>query len=364
MADLELVAVSKRFGRVRALRDVTLSVGDGEYLCLLGPTGAGKTTLLNVVAGVVRPDSGRVLIGGRDVTDLPPEERGVGYMPQGYALFPHMTAWENVTFGPEVRGWPRGDVVRVGRQMLESVGLLERADALPKELSGGMQQRVALARALASSPNVLLLDEPLRALDALLRLRLRYEVREMAKALGMTTVHVTHDYEEALSVADRVALLRSGELVEVGTPVDLYERPKTLFTAYFVGEGTLALGTAEPDGEWTRVRIGDLELRSSRPASGEVVVVVRSRLVRISPDGAGHGTVEARVLEARFLGRFTRFRLLAGGVELLADVPSTLVPRISEGGEVSISIRPEHVLLFDVRELERFPEVREVVAGA
>ncbi len=364
MAGLELVGVSKRFGPVQALRDVTLRVEEGEYLCLLGPTGAGKTTLLNVVAGVVRPDSGRVLIGGEDVTALPPEERGVGYMPQGYALFPHMTAWENVTFGPRVRGWPREDVVRVGRQMLESVGLLERADALPGELSGGMQQRVSLARALASSPRVLLLDEPLRALDALLRLRLRYEVREMARALGMTTVHVTHDYEEALSVADRIVLLRGGEVVEVGTPEDLYERPRTLFTAYFVGESTMAIGRAEPSGERTVVRLGDLELTSSAQASGEVVVVIRSRLVRVSrPRSASRG-FEARVEEVRFLGRVTRLRLSAGGVELLAESPTTLLGVVSEGDRVVVDVSPEHVLLFDLTELERFPEVREVLEGA
>ncbi len=364
MASLELRGIHKRFGRVHALRGVDLRVEDGEYLCLLGPTGAGKTTTLNVIAGLVKPDSGKVLIDGRDVTDLPPEERGVGYMPQGYALFPHMTVWGNVTFGPEVRGWDPESIVRVGRQMLESVGLLERSDALPRELSGGMQQRVALARALASSPEVLLLDEPLRALDALLRLKLRYEVRRMAKALGITTVHVTHDYEEALSVGDKVAVLREGRIVEVGTPEDLYERPKSLFTAYFVGEGSFLFGRAEAgDGDLTLVRVGELELRSANRAQGDVVVVLRSRLVRVlrSPSP---GSTPAKVTEIRFLGRLQRITLQAGGVALLAEVSTAFSRGLREGDEVYVAVNPEHVLLYDPSELEDYPEVREVIERA
>ncbi len=364
LAELRLEGISKRFGRVSALRGVDLTVRDGEYLTLVGPTGAGKTTLLNVVAGLVRPDGGRVLIGGREVTHLPPEERGVGLMPQGYALFPHMSAWGNVTFGPRVRGWDPREVDGVGRAALEMVGLLDRADALPRELSGGMQQRVALARALAARPDVLLLDEPLRALDALLRVRLRYEVRGMAKSLGVTAVHVTHDYEEALAVGDRVAVLRAGSVVEVGTPEEVYGNPKTLFTAYFVGESNIWLAEAVRDGEGSKVRVGRLELRSSRPPPGEggaCAAAVRTRAVRVGPPaGPGAASFRASVEEVRFLGRTVWARASARGVEVALEAPASVEP-ILRSGSVLLSIDPGDVLLYPEAELDRYPEVAEAV---
>ncbi|RLE96916.1 MAG: polyamine ABC transporter ATP-binding protein, partial [Thermoprotei archaeon] len=205
-ASVAVVNLKKSYGPIRALDGVTLEVGEGEYFVVLGPLGSGRSTLLKCIAGILEPDEGDVLIGGESVLGIPPEKRGVGYMPPGYALFPHMTVWENVAYGLWIRGFPKEEVEARVRDALELVGLLERAHSYPHQLSGGQRQRVALARALASGARVLLLDEPLTALDAILALEVRREVRALAKDLGLTVIHVTHDQEEAMAVADRIAV--------------------------------------------------------------------------------------------------------------------------------------------------------------
>ena len=235
--------MTKRFDEITALDGVNLSVEDGEYVCVLGPTGAGKTTLLRIIAGLLEPDEGEIYIDGRCVNHLPPEARDTVYMYQQYALFPHMTVWQNVSYGPEIKNWDREKVEQLTSEILEMVRLAERHDAYPHELSGGMQQRVALGRGIASGARILLLDEPLGALDARLRVELRAQLKQLVKDQGLTAVHVTHDQEEALMTADRVVVLRNGRVEQTGTPHEVYSRPHSIFVASFVGGANFLEGT-------------------------------------------------------------------------------------------------------------------------
>ena len=233
---LLLTEIVKRYGPVRACDGVSLDIATGEFLTLLGPSGSGKTTLLNVIAGFVAPDSGRVVLEGREITALPPERRDFGMVFQGYALFPHMTVAENVAFALRVRGINRAEIAQRVQQTLDLVQLSGLADRKPSMLSGGQQQRVALARALVFRPALLLLDEPLSALDKKLRAELQEELRALHRRVGLTFIAVTHDQEEALSMSDRVAILRDGRLVQIGAPEALYAAPRTRFVADFLGK--------------------------------------------------------------------------------------------------------------------------------
>jgi putative spermidine/putrescine transport system ATP-binding protein len=235
MARIELESVSKRYGDFHAVRDFSLAIEQGELVVLLGPSGCGKTTTLRMIAGFVPVTSGRVRLGGRDVTNLPPHRRNTGLVFQGYALFPHLTAAENVAFGLEMRKLPDAVVREKVARALKLVRLEGLGDRLPRQLSGGQQQRVALARALVIEPDALLLDEPLSNLDAKLREEVRVEIRQLQRALGLTTVMVTHDQDEALAMADRLVVMSAGAIQQIGTQRDLYERPRNRFVAGFVG---------------------------------------------------------------------------------------------------------------------------------
>src|SRR5262245_57438579 len=250
MARLELSHLSKHFGGTVAVRDVTLDVGDGEFIVLLGPSGCGKTTTLRMIAGFVAPTAGRVRLGGRDVTTLPPWQRNAGMVFQSYALFPHLTVAENVAFGLEMRSMATTEIEPRVKEALRMVRLAGYEQRLPRELSGGQQQRVALARALAIRPDVLLLDEPLSNLDAKLRETVRVEIRELQRQLGITTVMVTHDQEEALIMADRLVVMSDGAVRQVGTQQELYERPADRFVAGFVGRSNLLAGTMAGPGRF------------------------------------------------------------------------------------------------------------------
>jgi len=225
-----------------AVDNVSLQIYDKEYFSLLGPSGCGKTTLLRIIAGLVEPDGGEVYIENKLVNKFPPEDRGLGFVFQTYALFPHMNVWDNVTYGPRVKAWEEASSERIGREMLEMVRLYERQDALPHELSGGMMQRVALSRALAAGAKLLLLDEPLGALDAKIRFELRYELRRLVKDLGLTAIHVTHDQGEAMAISDRIAVMKKGRILQVGTPQELYTNPQHIFVANFIGENNFLEG--------------------------------------------------------------------------------------------------------------------------
>src|SRR5579864_3693860 len=235
MAFLELQGLVRDFGTVKALDGIEISLGEGEFLALLGPSGCGKTTALRLVAGFDRPDAGRIVVDGKDLTTVPPNKRDMGMVFQAYSLFPNMTASQNVEFGLRIRGKDRTDRRKRVDDLLELVGLGHAGTRYPHQLSGGMQQRVALARALAIEPRVLLLDEPLSALDAKVRVQLREEIRRIQLELGITTLYVTHDQEEALSVSDRVVVLSQGKIEQVGSPADIYDNPQTVFVAQFIG---------------------------------------------------------------------------------------------------------------------------------
>jgi len=247
MPEVKVESISKKFGegKIVAVDNVSLQIRDKEYFSLLGPSGCGKTTLLRLIAGLIQPDEGNIYIDGKLVNNVPPEDRGIGFVFQTYALFPHMDVWDNVTYGPRVKAWDTQQSNKIGREMLEMVRLYERLKAFPHELSGGMMQRVAVARALSAGAKLLLLDEPLGALDAKIRLELRYEIRRLVKDLELTAIHVTHDQGEAMAISDRIAVMRKGRVLQVGTPQELYMNPHEIFVANFVGEANFLEGYVE-----------------------------------------------------------------------------------------------------------------------
>ncbi|SKA02771.1 putative spermidine/putrescine transport system ATP-binding protein [Enhydrobacter aerosaccus] len=296
MAQLDIENLSKRYGDFQAVREVSLQVADGEFLVLLGPSGCGKTTTLRMVAGFIEPTAGHVKLGGRDVTLLPPWRRNAGMVFQSYALFPHLTVAQNVAFGLEMRKVARAEIAKRVDDALALVRLAGHGGRLPRQLSGGQQQRVALARALAIHPDVLLLDEPLSNLDAKLRQEVRVEIRELQQKLGLTAVMVTHDQEEALTMADRLVVMSEGAVRQVGTQRDLYERPANRFVADFVGRSTFFEGMVEAPGRFRTD--GGLTLACVGGTPGRGALALRPERVGIaSTAGSGldnnlRGTVE------------------------------------------------------------------------
>jgi len=296
MARLDIDRLVKRYGDFHAVRDVSLSVADGEFVVLLGPSGCGKTTTLRMVAGFIEPTAGNVKLGGSDVTQLPPWKRNTGMVFQSYALFPHLTVAQNVAFGLEMRKLPRPEIDKRVEEALALVRLGGFGARLPRQLSGGQQQRVALARALAIRPDVLLLDEPLSNLDAKLRQEVRVEIRELQRQLGLTTVMVTHDQEEALTMADRLVVMNEGMVHQVGSQRDLYERPADRFVAGFVGRTTFLGGAVIEAGRFRTE--GGLTLACAGGTPGRAALSLRPERLEIGPgplpglDNDLSGTVE------------------------------------------------------------------------
>jgi len=311
--ELTLDGVSKRYGETTALADLSATVGDGEFFTLVGPSGCGKTTTLRLLAGFEEPTAGEIRFDGESMAGVPPEARGVGLVFQSYALFPHMTVAENVGYGLRFAEVPGGAGVdeRVA-ELLELVDLPEMGDRDPTELSGGQQQRVALARALAPGPDLLLLDEPMSALDARLRERLRRDIREIQRELGVTTVYVTHDQAEALAISDRVAVLSDGRLEQVGRPRELYRRPESRFVAEFLGENNVFEGSVvdasrpADETERTTVRVAAHEFRLPPVEAANVTFCVRPAAFEV---GAGENRLTAAVADTEFLGETTRVHL-------------------------------------------------------
>lgn len=263
MARIRLEDVSRQYGEAVALQATDLEIGEGEFVTLLGPSGCGKTTTLRIVAGFVRPSQGRVFLGGQDVTDLPPQKRNVGMVFQDYALFPHLTVAQNIGFGLAARGAKRAAIAARVEALLDLVQLGAMADRRPNQLSGGQQQRVALARAIAHPPSVLLMDEPFAALDRQLRESLQLELRRIQRTLGVTTLFVTHDHGEALSLSDRVAIMNGGQVLQIGAPQSVYRRPESRFVATFLGEMNLcAAEILGQDGDWIRIQAAGRVLRA------------------------------------------------------------------------------------------------------
>ncbi len=334
--------VSKRFGKNLAIQDLNLEIKKGEWFSLLGPSGSGKTTVLRLIAGLEKPDSGEIIIGNKVVSGkqwVPPEKRKVGLVFQDYALFPHMRVYENVAFG--LRGLSKREVKDKVMELLELVGLADVYNKYPYELSGGQQQRVALARALATSPDVMLLDEPFSNLDADLRAELRTKTKQILKQKGITTILVTHDQEEAFSLSDRVGVLNAGKLEQVGTPEEIYHRPKTRFVADFVGKASFV--KAKVEGDLIISSIGIFRLNDKDIKSKEVEVMIRPDDVDFSPDEKGDAIIE----DLQFLGPevFYQIRFFDGTL-IYSVKPSKTI--YSVGTKVKVNVDFKNVVVFEM----------------
>ena len=317
---VELIRVSKAYGNTSAVRDVSLTVKEGEFLSVVGPSGCGKTTTLRMISGFVAPDSGDVRIGGASMKGVPVRERRVGIVFQNYALFPNMTVYENIAFGMKAQKWAKARIESKAVALLEMVGMHDRAEAYPRQLSGGQQQRVALARALAIEPRVLLLDEPLSALDAKVRNTLRFEIKRIQRDSGITTLYVTHDQEEALSISDRVALMRGGTLEQVGSPAELYAAPASEFAADFIGVNNILRGVYEGGGRFVwKNRVFSVETQRN---PGPAAITVRPERLVPALDPQGPNVLEGQIVGKVFLGPLTRVALSVDGETLLLDLLS------------------------------------------
>jgi spermidine/putrescine ABC transporter ATP-binding subunit len=359
---VEIAGIRKTFpGGVVAVQDVTLSVREGEFITLLGPSGCGKTTILRLIAGFERPDRGRIALAGVDVTDLPPYRRQVNMVFQDYALFPHMTVAENVGYGLRVSGVPRPEVRTAVEAALVSVGLSDKAARRPHELSGGQRQRVALARALVRKPKVLLLDEPLSALDANLRAAMQVELKHLHERLGLTFIMVTHDQTEALVMSDRVVVMRAGRIEQDGRPAELYEKPRSLYVAQFLGTSNLLRGRiAEAANGRATIDCGSqqvvAQLDDAAFSAGDAVTLsIRPEKTLLGGDDDGHNRLDGRLRETLFHGSTARLMVDVGQAEPFAvDVQlqdaSTAV-RLPQAGEaVTLSVHPRNVALFPAEE--------------
>jgi ABC-type Fe3+/spermidine/putrescine transport system ATPase subunit len=337
---LKLEQLVKRYGATTALGPVDIHVNKGELLTLLGPSGCGKTTTLHIIAGLTTPTDGKLLLAGRDITKLAPPYRDIGLVFQNYALFPHRTIEQNVAFGLRMRKVPKDEIARRVRHMLDVVGLPGVEERYPHQLSGGQRQRVALARALVIEPSILLLDEPLSNLDALLRKRMRYELREIQRRLGITTVFVTHDQDEAFEMSDRVVLMHAGHVEQIGTPEDLYDRPQTRFAAEFIGEASLIEGRiALKSGDEVLVDVGQglqVPARAVRPdmaAGSGAILMTRPERVEVVEAGDGD-SLPMSIVKRVFQGERILFELAAPGGQLFqSSVPSVEKFRRMQTGE-------------------------------
>jgi iron(III) transport system ATP-binding protein len=334
----------KNYGATPAVDGVSLLVRSGELFFLLGPSGCGKTTLLRTLAGFVEPDAGSVHFGEQDVTRLPPRRRGAGLVFQTYALWPHMTVARNVAYGLHVRGVGRAEVARRVAEALRLVRLEGFGDRKPNQLSGGQQQRVALARALVIEPRLLLLDEPLSNLDARLRDEMREEIRRLHRATGLTMVYVTHDQKEALSLADRLAVMDRGKVMQLGMPAEVYERPANRFVAGFLGESNFLSGTVLGDGR-VETAVGTLAVSAGGFASGDrVLCSIRPQALALNQPG-GVNRITATVREVQFLGDVVQLRLTAGGADLTAVALPHQTAGLRPGASVNVTIEPAQVVV-------------------
>lgn len=348
--------VSKHFGRFVALKDVSFQAGQGEFLCILGPSGCGKTTILRILAGLDQQTSGRVLVQGRDISSLPVSKRQMGIVFQSYALFPNLTAEANIGYGLKSRGLSRGEIESRVKELIRLVGLEGMGHKYPAQLSGGQQQRVALSRAIALSPQLLLLDEPLSALDAKVRVMLRSEIRQLQRELGITAIMVTHDQEEALTMADRILVMDHGKLVQDGTPRDIYEGPATPFVASFIGTMNFIKDIVKDSSE--TYRSGGLRLLVEKPddlpVGSKATIAIRPEEVRIAHDGhGGTNMIPGRVRRVEYRGSQYRVHLALplgqpDKTMIEADLPAEGIRRLrlAENMEVGVHFPPERLRVY------------------
>jgi len=347
-ATVRLDRVVKRFHQTTAVDHLDLQIGKGEFFSMLGPSGCGKTTTLRIIAGFEQPDEGSVFLEGRPVENTPPYKRNVNTVFQSYALFEHLTVWDNVAFGPRRRKVPEPELRKRVGEMLELVRLKQKATSRPRQLSGGQQQRVALARALVNLPAVLLLDEPLGALDLQLRKQMQIELKQIQRTVGITFVYVTHDQEEALTMSDRIAVMNEGVLQQCGNPEEIYEQPANAFVAGFIGISNLLPGQIDDHG--VRLKSGQLipaHTEAVIPVGEAVYLCVRPEKLRLGPAEPGHVGVEGTVVETVYLGTATQYLVeVAPDTRLVAIVNNTHTANRDErpirGSKVTIGCLPEH----------------------
>ncbi|MCE4620976.1 MAG: ABC transporter ATP-binding protein [Desulfurococcales archaeon] len=354
MVEVRLEGVWKVFGNVVAVRNVNLVIEDGEFASILGPSGSGKTTLLYLIAGIYRPTRGRILFDGEDVTDKPPNERNIGLVFQNYALYPHMSVFDNIAFPLKLMGKPRSEIESKVRSIASLLGIEELLDRYPAQLSGGQQQRVALARALVKEPSVLLLDEPLSNLDALLRIRIRSELKKLQEELGITSIYVTHDQSEALAMAEKIAIISNGVLQQVGSPWDVYNRPRNVFVASFIGSPPANLLTVRLTSAVCLKLPGNLEYcpptriarRLAALGTDKVILGFRPEHAVVSEEPIGdYVSLKAEVYTVEMLGRENIITLDAEGNKVKVIVQPMVNPR--PGDTLFINIEQDKILLFD-----------------
>ncbi|MCR8548895.1 ABC transporter ATP-binding protein [Salipiger sp. P9] len=349
---IQVDAIQKLYGTMKAVDDVSFSVAPGEFVSLLGPSGCGKTTSLRMIAGFIEPSGGSIRVHGRDVTHLPPEKRDVGFVFQNYALWPHMTVAENVAFGLKLRRKSRREIAAKIEESLSVTGLSGYEDRLPKQLSGGQQQRVALARALALEPELLLMDEPLSNLDRALRVTMRRELKELQARMKMTTLYVTHDQEEALSMSNRVVIMNGGRVEQIARPYELYETPASSFVADFVGitnffEGTL-MRCAE---DWDEVRLASGQVLHARAGAGQggqpgdaVRALIRpERVTLLSGPEEGANILRGQVMLAEYFGAVLRYSVRLDSGETLRLEVHNFDAILENGTPVHVRVPPEHL---------------------
>ncbi|SEL89201.1 putative spermidine/putrescine transport system ATP-binding protein [Bosea lupini] len=350
-AMIEISGLRKDYGSVVALHDTELSVPTGEFLTLLGPSGSGKTTLLNLIAGMASPTRGRIVINGRDVTEVPAEKRGLGMVFQNYALMPHMTVSENIAFPLEIRKVPRAEIRRRVAEVLDLVRLPHVGDRKPKELSGGQQQRISIARCIVYKPDLILMDEPLGALDKKLREQMQLEIRRIHKELGITMLYVTHDQEEALNMSDRIMLMNARRVEQIGTPDQLYFAPRTQFAADFIGASTLLDATVAETGEPALLRLSASEscrvrLHSAAPVGTVGKLLLRPEALRLVQNGqvtAGHNVLHGHLDNTLVTGATSKhFVTLDNGATLaIQELTDPSTTRLEPGLRVQVSWPPE-----------------------
>ncbi|QJQ95879.1 MULTISPECIES: ABC transporter ATP-binding protein [Halomonadaceae] len=342
MSFLRLESLTKRYGSSNAVEDITLDVAKGEFVSLLGPSGCGKTTTLQMIAGFVEPTRGRILMNGEDLTDRKPNQRGIGIVFQSYALFPHMTVAENVRFGLEMRRVPAEESLRLVGEALELVRLEHLENRYPRELSGGQRQRVALARALVIKPPLLLLDEPLSNLDAKLRESMQIELRAIQQQVGTTTLMVTHDQSEALSLSDRVVVMNQGRVVQVDDPFAAYERPNNAFVSSFVGKTNLLAGRLDRHGEEPpAIRLGEQRIDLPVPpglGDGDIQLSIRPERLELTDHESG--LLQGRVRTRLFLGNHWLYQVDSSAGELLITQPNLGPMEVAVGDDVGVRWQP------------------------
>ncbi|CAN7730402.1 ABC transporter ATP-binding protein [Bosea sp. LjRoot9] len=349
---VDIEGINLSYGANHVLKDVNLTIQPGEFFAFLGPSGCGKTTLLRLIAGFNQADTGRIMIGGKDISNLPPWKRDVGMVFQSYALWPHMTVRRNVAFGLEERGVARAEIERRVDIALDLVGLGHLGERRPSQLSGGQQQRVAVARTVAVEPKVLLLDEPLSNLDAKMRVQVRRELRDLQRRLGLTTIFVTHDQEEANTICDRIAVMNDGVIQQVGTPMELYERPANLFVANFLGTANILAGGIVDSGPERHFAIdGGIRV----PIASDAIVPKGAKLV-FRPQHAGLTGPETPsgnalalpcvIAHREFLGASVRYGVSIGATEVFVDVPFQSGEDLLEIGEAATLTLPQRLLLW------------------